>query len=125
MSQKHTPRAIVKSFFEWMADGRREDVDELFADDAVITLPGARFEGADAPLEMLEWLGPRYEWADKEFDRWIEAGSAVVSQGTLFGVDAEGEAFEDVRYVDVYRIEDGLIARVDIYNDLAVEGVVR
>jgi hypothetical protein len=29
-----------------------------------------------------------------------------------------------VRYVDVYEVEDGLIRRLDVYNDLAVEGVV-
>jgi hypothetical protein len=29
-----------------------------------------------------------------------------------------------VRYVDVYEIEDGLIRRLDVYNDLAAEGVV-
>ncbi len=123
MSQ--TPREIVEEFFDRMADDRRPTVGELFADDAVITLPGARFEGEDAPTEMLEWLAPRYEWAKKEFDSWIEAGDHVVSQGTLYGVDLEGERFEGVRYVDVYRIEDGVIARIDIYNDLAAEGVVR
>lgn len=124
MSQ--TPRELVEEFFERMADDdTRETVDELFATDAVITLPGARFEGTDAATAMLEWLEPRYEWADKEFGDWIEAGDHVVSQGTLYGVDADGDQFEDVRYVDVYRIEDGRIARLDIYNDLAAEGVVR
>ncbi|MFC4544105.1 nuclear transport factor 2 family protein [Halosolutus amylolyticus] len=123
MSQ--TPRAVVEEFFDRMADDdERDTVDELFTADAVVTLPGTRFEGADAATELLEWLAPRYEWAEKEFDRWIEAGSHVVSQGTLYGVDADGERFEDVRYVDVYRVEDGRIARLDIYNDLAAEGVV-
>ena len=105
-------------------DDERETVDELFAADAVITLPDARFEGDDAATAMLEWLEPRYEWADKEFGEWIETGSHVVSQGTLYGLDNDGNQFEDVRYVDVYRIEDGRIARVDIYNDLAAEEVV-
>lgn len=107
-----------------MASDERERVGELFAPDAVVTLPDARFEGDDAPTAMLEWLEPRYERAEKEFDRWIEAGPHVVSQGTLHGVDNDGNRFEDVRYVDVYRVEDGRIVRVDIYNDLAAAGVV-
>lgn len=107
-----------------MASAERERVGELFAPDAVVTLPDARFEGEDAATAMLEWLEPRYERAEKEFDRWIEAGPHVVSQGTLYGVDDDGNRFEDVRYVDVYRVDDGRIVRADIYNDLAAAGVV-
>lgn len=119
------PRAVVEEFFERMADpDRRYSVGELFTEDAVITLPGERFVGDQAALEMLEWLDPRYEWVDKEFDQWIETGPYVVSQGTLFGVNNDGEAFEGVRYVDVYEIEDGRISHVDIYNDLAATEVL-
>lgn len=118
------PRAVVEEFFDRMSDERRETVGELFAEDAVITLPGATFEGPDAPAEFLSFLAPRYERAAKEFDRWIETGPHVVSIGTLYGVDNGGEAFEDVRYVDVYEVRDGLIRRLDVWNDLAVDGVV-
>jgi ketosteroid isomerase-like protein len=119
-----SPRAVVEEFFDRMADDRRETVGELFADDAVVTLPGATFEGSDAAAEFLAFLEPRYEWAGKEFDRWITAGPHVVSLGTLYGVDNDGDEFEDVRYVDVYEVRDGLIRRLDIWNDLAVDGVV-
>lgn len=120
------PRDVVEEFFDRMEDDqRRPTVGELFAEDAVVTLPGERYEGPDAPAEMLAFFGPpRYEWAAKEFDRWITTGPHVVSLGTLYGVDSDGEAFEEVRYVDVYEVRDGLIQRVDIYNDLAAEGVV-
>jgi ketosteroid isomerase-like protein len=119
------PRDVVAEFFDRMADDdARNTVDELFTADAVITLPGTRFEGTDAATAMLEWLEPRYEWAEKRFDEWIEVGTHVISQGTLYGIDNDGERFEDVRYIDVYLIEDERIARVDIYNDLAAEGVV-
>ncbi|SDK58004.1 nuclear transport factor 2 family protein [Natronorubrum texcoconense] len=121
-----TPRAVVEEFFDRMADAdERATVDELFTSDAVITLPGARFDGGNAATAMLEWLEGRYEWADKEFDDWIESGARVVSQGTLYGVDSDGNRFDDVRYVDIYRVEDGQITRVDIYNDLAAAGVVQ
>lgn len=123
MSTAPTPRAVVEEFFARMEDERRETVGELFADSAVITLPGARFEGPGAADEFLAHLAPRYEWAAKEFDRWVETGTEVVSIGTLYGVDADGEEFSGVRYVDVYEVDDGLIQRVDVWNDLAVDGV--
>ena len=107
-----------------MADDRRETIGDLFADGAVVTLPGARFEGPDAPEEFLAFLAPRYEWAAKEFDRWIETDTEAVSIGTLYGVDNDGEEFSGVRYVDVYEVSDGRIQRVDIWNDLAADGVV-
>ena len=119
------PRDIVEEFFDRMGDDERRDtVGELFADDAVIVLPGAQFEGPEAAEEFLAFLAPRYEWADKEFDRWITTEKHVVSIGTLYGVDNDGEEFSDVRYADIYDIEDGEIQRLDIYNDLAVDGVV-
>lgn len=120
------PRAVVEEFFDRMADDdRRKTVGELFAEDTVITVPGQRFEGADAPAEMLDFFGPpRYEWAAKEFERWITAGEHVISLGTLYGMDSDGRAFDQVRYVDVYEVHDGLIHHLDIYNDLAAEGVV-
>lgn len=119
------PRATVEEFFDRMADDdRRGTVDDLFSPEATITLPGAAFEGSDAPAEFLAFLEPRYGWAAKEFDRWIASGSHVVSLGTLYGVDTDGERFEDVRYVDVYEVRDGLIRRLDVFNDLAVAGVV-
>ena len=105
-----------------MADpDERETVSELFAADAVVTVPGARFEGPDAPASFLAFLDPRYGRAGKSFGRWTVDGDRVVSQGTLHGVDNDGDRFEDVRYVDVY---EGAIRRLDVYNDLAVEGVV-
>jgi ketosteroid isomerase-like protein len=48
----------------------------------------------------------------------------VVSIGTLSGVDRESEPFEGVRYVDVYEVREGRITRLDVWNDLAVDGVV-
>ncbi|MHB9287896.1 nuclear transport factor 2 family protein [Halobacteriales archaeon Cl-PHB] len=120
-----SPRDVAEEFFDRMEDDERRDtIGNLFADDAVITFPGIRFEGPDAPANLLEWAGPRYEWAAKEFDRWTETDDTVVSIGTLYGVDNDGERFDDVRYVDVYEVEDGLIQRLDVWNDLAVEGVV-
>ena len=117
------PRATVEEFFARMEDDRRTTVDELFADTAIITVPGETFSGPSAATEFLAFLEPRYEWAGKEFDRWIVHGETVISIGTLYGVDNDGSEFENVRYVDIYEVNDGIITRLDIYNDLAAEGV--
>lgn len=117
------PRAVVEEFFDRMENDRRESMDVLFAEDAVITVPGARFQGPTAPSDFLEFLSPRYEWAAKEFGRWIVTDDELVSIGTLYGIDTDGERFEGVRYVDVYEVREGLIQRLDVYNDLAVQGV--
>jgi ketosteroid isomerase-like protein len=119
-----TPRAIVQEFFNRMENNRRTTVRELFTNDVIITLPGASFEGPDAPSEFLDYLVPRYEWANKEFDRWIEAGPHVVSIGSLYGVDNSGNEFDNVRYVDIYEVRNGQIERLDIWNDLNVEEIV-
>jgi ketosteroid isomerase-like protein len=119
------PREVVEEFFDRMeSDEDRDTIGELLADDIVISLPGATFEGENSAGEYLDFLAPRYEWVAKEYDRWIVEGNSVVSVGTLYGVDNDGEPFEDVRYDDVYEVEDGRIVRLDILNDLAVEGVV-
>lgn len=79
----------------------------------------------DSPRAVVEeFLAPRYERAGKAFDRWIVSGNEVVSVGTLHGVDNDGEAFEGVRYVDVYEVTDGRIAQLEVWNDLAAEGIV-
>lgn len=125
MSDTTVPRAIVEDFFDRMADDdRRRTVTELSGPNPTITLPGASFTGENAFEEFLDYLDPRYEWATKEFDRWIESGSTVVSIGTLSGVDNRGNAFEEIRYVDIYEVVNGRIVRLDIWNDLLVEEVV-
>lgn len=124
MTHMDTPRTIVEEFFSRMENGNRETITDLFHADAVITLPGAQFSGPTAPEEFLAHLEPRYEWAAKEYDRWIETDETVVSIGRLYGIDIEGAEFGDVRYVDVYEVTDGKISQLDIYNDLAVDGVV-
>lgn len=119
------PESVARECLARMeSDAERDTIGELFADDAVIRLPGETFKGPTAPESFLAFLEPRYESVAKEFDRWYVDDTAAVSIGTLYGVDNDGESFEDVRYVDVYEVEDGKIVELDIYNDLLADGVV-
>lgn len=124
MVSSPTPKKIAKEFLTRLEDNRRETVDELVAKEAVITVPGARFEGAEATQQFLDHYNPRYHWAKKRFGRWIETEKEAVSIGTLYGEDNDGESFSDVRYIDVYEVKDGLIQQLDIWNDLLIDGVV-
>lgn len=124
MSSNRSARGVAEEIFERMADERRDTIGELLADDVVVTIPGSHFEGPTAAMDLLDSFGGRYEWAAKRFGRWHETNGIAVSQGTLYGVDADGEDFEGVRYVDVFEVEDGLVVQWDIYNDLAAEGIV-
>jgi ketosteroid isomerase-like protein len=122
---EETPRDVVETFFGRMADpADRATVGDLFSEEAIISVPGETFGPPDAVAAFLAYLEPRYETASKAFDSWTVAGDRVISQGTLYGIDNDGEPFEGVRYVDVYELADGRIERLDVYNDLAVEGVV-
>jgi len=119
------PRDIVEEFFERRGDPEKEDtITELFSEETVITAPGRKYIGADAAQEFVDSIPSRFEWVDKRFDRWIEVGNEIVSIGRLYGVDTDGNSFSDVRYVDVYTLEDGEITRLEIWNDIAAEGTL-
>jgi len=125
MPRSSEPRAVVEEFFDRLEDDdQRHTIGELCADDVHISVPGAQFEGREAPIQMVEFSSDRYEWIKKEFGRWIETGVHVISIGALYGVDNDGNEFDGVRYIDIYEVRDGLIQRLDIYNDLAADGIV-
>lgn len=120
-----SPKDVIVEFLDRIEDpDRREDAIELFADDAVVTRPGVRHEGRSGIEEYLAGGTDGYEWVEKNRDRWIETEEYAVSIGTLYGVNADGEPFEDVRYVDICRVQDGEIVRLDIYNDSYPDGVL-
>jgi hypothetical protein len=116
-----SPVAVQRELLERMSDPeRRSDIGELFAEEAVITRPGERYDGPEEYLER----GGSYREVAKDFDRWIETDEYAISIGTLYGVTADGEDFDGVRYVDVCHVEDGKITRLDIYNDSHAEGIL-
>lgn len=118
-------QAVVEEFFERRFQDDWEDtIGELFADDAVITMHLERWEGEDAAVGFIGYIEDRIDWVRKDYDVWFETDRHVVTQGTLYGVDQEGEEFEDLRYVDIYQIDDdGVIQRLDVYNDLPAAGI--
>lgn len=85
-----------------------------------------RFPGTDAMTrlgELLEWSRDRYAFVAKTIEG-VEAlpdgaRSVVYVRGTLSGEWTDGTPFEGIRFIDRFELEDGLITRQDVWNDIA------
>ena len=77
------------------------------------------------PAECAAFNAGRYRWVKKRFERTdvVQGGSdaetVVYNIGTLYGEWPDGTPFEGNRYVDRYVLRDGLIVRMDVWNDSA------
>ena len=72
---------------------------------------------------ITDFNGARYKWVKKslgQFD-WMDRGDHVVvySNGTLYGEWPDGQPFAGNRYLDRYEVRDGLIVKMDVWNDSA------
>lgn len=68
--------------------------------------------------ELVAWSRERYRRVRKTFERIESAGQAVWVSGTLSGEWLDGRPFEGIRYVDRFELQDGLIVRQDVWNDM-------
>lgn len=89
--------------------------------DLVFTFTGGR--RFDHPRDAAAFNAKRYQWVKK----WRERSDAsqshgeviVYNIGTLYGAWPDGTPFEGNRYVDRFVIRDGLIVKMDVWNDSA------
>jgi hypothetical protein len=89
----------------------------------------------DAPADCTKFNASRYKWVKKRIERTetVIAGAnaaapdetVVYSLGTLYGEWPDGTPFEGNRYVDRYVLKNGLITRMDVWNDSAEWLLVR
>jgi hypothetical protein len=95
---------------------------------ATFMAPGVRitFTGARTmpdPQAVTAFNGARYAWVKKQIGQydWMERDghTVVYSNGTLYGEWPDGRAFAGNRYLDRYEVRDGLITRMDVWNDSA------
>ena len=116
------PAAIVKEYLAAMEARDLESARALLAEGFVMQFPGS------APMHALDdlsaWAGPRYRFVKKTyhgFDAMQGTGPAalVYCRGTLSGEWPDGTAFEGIRFIDRFEIENGRITRQDVWNDLA------
>jgi hypothetical protein len=83
------------------------------------------------PGESSAFNAGRYAWVKKKFERTdVVAGATaqeaiVYNIGTLYGAWLDGTLFEGNRYVDRYVVSNGLIVKMDVWNDSAEWLLVR
>jgi hypothetical protein len=118
------PVALVDGYLQSAEDRDLESAARMLADPARIEFPGGRTFTSLADLVA----EPKpYEWVRKHRDRYIVGAdgdhTVVTSIGRLYGVGLDGQAFEDVRYVDVFWIKDDVIVQQLVWNDLSHAGI--
>ncbi len=112
--------ALVQSFLQRMQDRDLPAASALLAPDFTMQFP------ASGPMhrleELLAWAGARYRQIAKRYDGfdecWDDDATIVYCRGTLYGTWLDGRSFEGIRFIDRFRIVDGLISRQDVWNDL-------
>lgn len=112
---------MIDKFLQLTEDRKIEEVQSMLAPDCVIEFPGGKKFNNIA--EMVAAAKSRYNWVRKHRDRYFVGvngnQTTVTSIGTLYGENLSGIAFEDIRYVDVFIIENGLIIEQRVWNDFA------
>lgn len=131
MSENHADTAaavaVVEEFLAAVGAGRTDDAARRLAPGADLVFPGGRRYRDLAGLA--EGSAGRYRFVDKHRDLYealsTPDGDVVVfSTGRLFGENRHGVRFDHVRYVDRFRVRDGLIVEQWVWNDLAETGVL-
>ena len=123
MSTSPGAAALVDAYLQACEDRDLDAAGRYLAPGAVLQFPG----GAEyhALTELVE--APKITaWVRKHRDRYAVATEAdrttVTSMGRLYGEWLDRTPFEDIRYVDVFTIEDGLITNQFVWNDLHEPG---
>jgi len=85
-----------------------------------MTFPGG--QRMRALTELVAWAKNRYERVEKAYtgidESWTDAGNVVYARGTLSGIWLDGRPFEGIRFIDRFEIQDGLIVKQDVWNDM-------
>jgi hypothetical protein len=117
---------IVDKFLQLGEDRKIDEMQSMMAPNSKIEFPGGKRFNTQA--EMVENAKGRYTWVRKHRDRYFVgvngAQTTVTSIGTLYGENLAGVAFDGIRYVDVFVIEDGLITEHMVWNDFCESGVL-
>lgn len=112
---------IVRDYLEASMIPDPDRAATYVSDKVVITFTGGR--EYDHPSGPAAFNAMRYKWVKKDMRQFDVAqgaeGTVVYSTGYLYGEWPDGTAFEGNRYVDRFVVEDGLIVKMDVWNDSA------
>ena len=103
------------------------EAEAFLAPEVTFVFPGATFTRL---ADVHAAAASLYRSIHKTFVAWDVApkpdGSVVVvSTGTLAGQSLSGTSFEGIRYVDRFTWRGGRIVLHEVWNDLAVSGVLK
>lgn len=112
---------VVKSFLEAMQARDLHRAQSHLAPGFSMGFPGgSQFTSLD---DLVAWGSARYRQVSKRFERfdecWTPEGTVVYCHGTLEGQWPDGSWFEGIRFIDRFLVHSGLLARQDVWNDLA------
>lgn len=118
--------AMIDRFLQLTEDRKIDEVQSMLAPACLIEFPGGKKFNNIA--EMVAAAKSRYNWVRKHRDSYYVGTNGnqttVTSIGTLYGENLAGIAFEGVRYIDVFIIENGQIVEQRVWNDFAETGVL-
>jgi phenylpyruvate tautomerase PptA (4-oxalocrotonate tautomerase family) len=112
---------VARAFLQAMEARDLERARTFLAPGFTMVFPGGvQPAGLD---DLVERSRLRYRHVGKRIERvdecWAADGTVVYLFGTLYGQWPDGSAFEGVRFIDRFLVVDGLIARQEVWNDLA------
>ena len=119
---------IVKTYLAACEARDFDTADGLAADDLEMIFPGG--VSLPRPSAVAGNSGSRYRRIGKRFDGFDvarnEDGRMIVySYGVLVGEWLDGEAFDDIRFIDRFEVADGKITSQRVWNDSGEARIAR
>ena len=116
------PAQVVRLFLDAMQARDLDRARQYLAPDFSMVFPGdARMSSLE---ELVAFSKERYQFVTKTFESfdvsWQGPRAIVHCHGTLSGKDLQGVAFDGVRFIDRFEVMGGLLARQQVWNDLAI-----
>jgi phenylpyruvate tautomerase PptA (4-oxalocrotonate tautomerase family) len=112
---------VVQLFLQAMQDRDLQKAQTFLHPEFRMCFPGGVL--MQSLQEMTIWAQQRYTRIAKQYDQleesWQGDATVVFCHGTLQGTWLNGQTFEGIRFIDRMLVQDGLIMRQDVWNDLA------
>jgi hypothetical protein len=117
----HPAEQVVADYLGAMEARDLEAAKRCLSSGFSMTFPGpAVFR---APEELVAWARDRYRSVGKIVDAMESFGEGAITvvycRGTLHGEWPDGSRFSDIRFIDRFTVEDGLLTSQMVWNDLA------
>jgi phenylpyruvate tautomerase PptA (4-oxalocrotonate tautomerase family) len=112
---------VVQSFLQAMQNRDLDAAQSFLHPDFRMCFPGGVV--MRSLPEMITWAQQRYTGIAKQYEHFEESwqgdATVVFCHGTLQGTWLDGQPFQGIRFIDRMQLQDGLITRQDVWNDLA------